>query len=207
MIEQYSFLQELNEARMTRTAGAVDNLSSEALTSALLTHIYLIEILRHVAPLTASGYVRKTLTYSDFSVQRASATDLHNLIVAYNNLDDKTILPMLQLKTYLRNITNKQYNNDHVRQFFMHLKRSTRSSNARLRSLHSTVQDFGLLSKEEQRAAATQLVQFYRVNNYRSDLEMHLRKTTSTGGPSLKSIAATTAAAGIAGYAFGRLIK
>lgn len=206
-MSQYSFLQELVEARMTRAAGATDSLSSEALTSAVLVHLFLIEILRHTSPMAARGYVRKTMNFSDFSTQRSGATDMHNLIVAYNNLPDKTELPMLQLKTYFRNIISGQYNNDHVRQFYMHVRRNTRSSNARLRRLMSSIHDFALLSPDEKKAAANQLNLIYRTNNYRSDMEMYLRRTTGSNMPSLKSIAATTAAAGIAGYAFGRLIK
>jgi hypothetical protein len=165
--------QELTEARMFRLPISLEGNNAHALARVLYLGLLSIELIRHFDEETARTYCYRTIQYGDFDHMRTSGTDVGNIIAVLGNQKDfehRMIIdlaisaPLLQVNTYLRGVWLNTFQHGRDRQFFMNLESALGINESLFYQIRRTVVDWNLHSKNDHKAA---------ISNIRRELMRH----------------------------------
>jgi len=215
----YEFVKELSEARVFRNptnlpAIGISNIAENFFNAALA-----LQIMKYENPKAAQAYAQRTLA-NGFDGWRSSGSDFNNMAQILSNPDryanrlniDRAVsVPSLQLKTWLRNMSQGKQDTDYDRRFFLALQRQLGVQSPGLISARRVVADWNR-SLGNERAVATAKVHrglsrdLKQVDFYAPFARVAKKsgvETTKSGGVPLW---AKLAAAGVGGYYLGKKI-
>lgn len=228
-ITNYSFLQELDEAKMFRTRDQITNKGARGLSDHLfvsLLSLYAMSNDYSYAPI-ASTYAAKTMQLGNFNRPSPSSTDLYQTIFSLQRpgeffadtkdtmLMDKVNVDTNKIKRFILGVKQGNVTSAQASQFFFKLERDLKIQSPKLRAARRLIQDWETLSTTQRQLATTQLMQHYRLNGRRSDM-MPLFSSFAKDNNLIvsdekkRTIAGTLAkgaAAFAAGYAVGKAIE
>jgi hypothetical protein len=162
-----NFLTELTEARLFRYEGNLGNKTARELGEMLFMSILCLEMLRYLNEPAARAYASQTLRFNEFDKMRPSTTDLANLIAVLSNQDDykeqidvdkKISPPVLQLRTYFRNMINGGSQHAINRSMLLKLESYLGIQAQDLRQVRRVVGDWADHDKTQHNLAFRQLV-------------------------------------------------
>lgn len=175
----FDFIQELNEARLYRGTSTLQGRSAEELAKISFLMIMMLEILRTEDAKFAVKYADQTLQYEQFEAMRTSATDLHNLLAVLNNQDDfeeritvnhNISVPVLQLRRYLRDISNKRKDRGLDRGLFIKLETFFKISDSTIKQIRRFVGDWHDVSNNEKADTRKQIKNMLQGYGQQNDL-------------------------------------
>jgi hypothetical protein len=175
----FDFIQELNEARLYRGTSTLEGRSAEELAKISFLMIMMLEILRTEDNSFARKYGEQTLQYEQFDAMRSNATDLHNLLAVLNNQDKyderitvnhKISVPVLQLRRYLRDISNKRKDRGLDRSLFIKLEDFFKISDSNIRQIRRFVGDWYDVSNNEKANVRKQIKNMLQGYGQQNDL-------------------------------------
>ena len=155
-VVRLGFIEELTEARLYRNGDSLRGKKVEDLAKSAYLMIMMLEILRYESKEFARHYARDTIAYEEFKSMRSSATDLHNILTVLKNqsnfsgkiiIDPAINIPTLQLKRYLKDISEDRDNVSADRLLFKSLETFLKISNSTYKSLRRDIIDWDVLSK------------------------------------------------------------
>lgn len=218
--------EELTEARYFKRPNDVTGYSEYDIANTFFEHLLALQQMRFENPAAAQDYAKKTLQFQNFTQVRTGGTDLHNLtaiLTNQNKYKDKltstgnVIFDEMKFKRYLRDVASGKLNRSQDRTMFMSMQRNLAIRNSLLKNARRIAQDYGSATSAERKAVAQRMTNSFRQDNkFRSDIfrpygttmaSQGLVAGSSKKGSIAKSAAKTlakAAAAGVAGYAFGR---
>lgn len=186
-----SFIRELAEARMTRSASRTEALSYNDVCERAYLCLLILELMRQFANFrkTASSYAQDTVKYSGFDNFRMSSTDLYNFLYFVTGderamqrlreparaleMRNRTTLPTLQVSRYLRKVA-RGTQPDQVSQLFMRLEKELRITEPQYKSIRRVVTNLPKSSKQNIESAVTKLLFATRTKLRSSDLITNL---------------------------------
>jgi len=188
------FLQELEEARMTRNDQNLKVLTYADCCERLYLTLLVLDLLKNFPKATAAlrQYANSSV---DISYQRfkISGTDLHNLIYFVNGderalkkLKDpgaamrsraNTNLPVSSIKTYLRQLATGQYQTS--AQLLIKLESTLQINNTEYKSLRRSIGNWSTLGNQKKKTVATRLAFAARAKLRSSDIIDDLEKIIS----------------------------
>ena len=180
-----NFLTELTEARLFRYEGNLGNKTARELGEMLFMSILCLEMLRYLNEPAARAYASQTLRFNEFDKMRPSTTDLANLIAVLANQDDyrdridvdaSVSPPVLQIRRYLRNMTQRLETHAYDRSLLLGAEGSLKISDSDLRQIRRIVGDWGRADKTQQNLAYRQLIRDFTRNAPLFDLLYELKK-------------------------------
>lgn len=160
------FLQELAEARLFRYEDALEDQPAGHLGELLYMSLLGLEALRYLDERAAREYANNTLRYNDFDKMRPSTTDMANLISVLSNQDDYRDRidvdagispPVLQIRRYLRNLTQRLETHTYDRSMLLGAESSLKVKQQDLRQIRRVVGDWSRADKTQQNLAFQQL--------------------------------------------------
>jgi hypothetical protein len=181
------FLQEITEARLFRYEDGVQGRTAKELAQLLYMAMLGLEALRYIDERAAREYANNTLRYNDFDKMRPSTTDLANLLAVLGNQDDyrdridvdaSVSPPELQIKRYLRNMTQRLETHAYDRSMLLNAEGSLKINNSDLRQIRRVVGDWSRTDKTQQNLAYRQLVRDFTRYAPLFDLFYELKKHT-----------------------------
>jgi hypothetical protein len=216
----FEFVKELGESRLFRNPTKLPEIGMSSFAENFFNSALALQILKYENPKAAKAYATQTLA-GGFDGWRSSGSDFNNMAHVLENPDrygdrvsiDRTVsLPSLQLKAWLRNISQGKDDVGQDRRFFLAMQRQLGVKSPGLISARRVVADW-TSSLGNERAQATAIVHRGMSRNLmQSDLFAPFARTakkigvdepTKSGGIPLW---AKLAAAGAGGYYVGKKI-
>lgn len=179
------FLQEIIEARLFRYEDGLTNKTAGYLGQLLYMSLLGLEALRYLDERAAREYANQTLRYNDFDKMRPSATDMANLISVLSNQDNYrdridvdagVAPPVLQLRRYLRNLSQRLETHAYDRAMLINAESSLKVNEQDLRQIRRTIGDWNHADKTQQNLALHQLIRDFSRNAPLFDLGNLLKK-------------------------------
>ena len=216
----FEFVKELGEARLYRKPSNIPSVSIGTIGENLFNAALALHIMKYENPKAAAAYAKRTLA-TGLDNWRSSGSDFNNMVQILANPEkykdrinvDKSIsVPELQLKTWLRNISNNKFDEQTDRRFFLALQRQLGVTSPGLISARRVVADWSKSLGNERAQAIGKVQRGMSHSLKQSDLFAPFAKiaskggvdTTKTGGVPLW---AKLAAAGAGGYYLGKKIS
>jgi len=180
------FLQELEEARMTRNDQNMKVLTYADCCERLYLTLLVLDLMSHVPVATSvvRDYCRKS-TSTDYRRFKISGTDLYNFVYfvdgddrAMDKLKDpgaakraraNTSLPIRLVKTYLQNLSSGTTSPSST-QFFVMLERVLKISNSDYKTIRRNINNWDSLDKESKKVYTTKLIYAARAKLRSSDI-------------------------------------
>jgi hypothetical protein len=181
------FIQELNEARMYRGTDTLKGKKADDLAKVAFLMIMMLEILRDLDADFVKKYAYETMSYDNFEHMRSNATDLHNLLVVLSNqtnfedkikVNPKISAPILQLKRYLRDLTNHSKDHSQDRQMFMKLEGFFNISDSIVKHIRRSVGDWATCSHTEKQDICRYIKNALQNQNQQNDLFTQFKNKT-----------------------------
>lgn len=178
------FIESLGEARMFKTRDQIGREGSRSMTDHLfvsLLSLYAMSNDYNYAPV-AAGYARQTNSRGAYNNPSPSGTDLYQTLYSLKRPDelftdekDATLMSKVRLddrkiKRFIDGIARGNLSSNEASTFFYKLERDLKIQSPKLRAARRLIQDWDTLNTTQQKLAATQLMQHYRLNARRSDL-------------------------------------
>ena len=191
---QMNFLQNLEEARMTRNDQNVKVLTYADCCERLYLSLIILELLKNFPNATnvVRGYASKTLSVN-YERFKMNSTDLYNFIYfvtgderAIGKLKNpgaamrsraSTTLPVDGVKSYLRSISSGATNNP--TQLFVRLENVLNVTNTDYKTIRRNVTNWNDLTSDKKRVVVTKLLYATRAKLRSSDIIDDLEKFTS----------------------------
>lgn len=179
------FIQELTESRLFRHEDDLNNNSAESLGRLLYMGVLSLEMLTYINEREARAYANRSIQYNEFDKMRPSATDLANLIAVLSNQDNyknriqvNTAIspPVLQLKQYLRSLSQNASQHAYNRMMLMNLEGQLRISQQELRQIRRVVGDWKSADKTQHNLVIKQLTRDISMNAPLFDMLILLKK-------------------------------
>ena len=215
----FEFVKELSEARIFRNPTNLPAVGIATVAENFFNAALALQIMRYENPKAAQAYAQRTLA-GGFDGWRSSGSDFNNMAQILMNPDrysdrltvDRTVgVPRLQLKSWLRNMSQGQDDVEYDRRFFLALQRQLGVQSPGLIGARRVVADW-TRSTGNDRAQATARVHRGMSHHLRqSDLfAPFARAAKRTGAETTKSggvpLWTKLAAAGAGGYYLGKKI-
>lgn len=192
------FIKDLHEAKALRTQRGL-SLDAEQVAENIYLNILSLQAMRFdpSSAATAKEYARRTMQYQDFNNIRTTATDLHNWVAVFNHPDryadqigpvGRASMPIMQFKTYLRNVATGKHDPNFDKQFLMSLERKLGIRNSQYSSVRRLLSDWNRLYGSERKQSATRLQQALRAKSPKSDLRGSYEGFMRKGGYELKGV-------------------
>jgi len=192
------FLQDLQEARMTRNSNNQKSLTYTDCCERLFLSVLILEALNNFSGFKSNvkSYASRTVRYPNYNQFRMSATDLYNFIYfvdgdedALNKLKDpgaaklarqKVSLPTMQLNGYLHNLAvgSNSGNNSEV---IIKVEQACKINNAEYKQVRRAVLNLNKLSNEDKSTYLTKLLFAARAKLRSSDLIDDFEKFMAAG--------------------------
>ena len=215
----YEFVKELSEARLFRKPSNIPEVSIGTIGENLFNAALALHIMKYENPKVAAAYAQRTLA-TGLDNWRSSGSDFNNMVQILAtpekykdkvNVNKSIAIPELQLKTWLRNISNSKYDEQTDRRFFLALQRQLGVTSPGLISARRVVADWSKSLGNERAQAIGKVHRGMSQNLKQSDLFAPFARiaskgsdgTTKSGGVPLW---AKLAAAGVGGYHLGKKI-
>ena len=215
----FEFVKELSEARVFRNPTNLPAVGIATVAENFFNAALALQIMRYENPKAAQAYAQRTLA-GGFDGWRSSGSDFNNMAQILINPDrysdkltiDRSVsVPNLQLKSWLRNMSQGREDAEYDRRFFLALQRQLGIKSPGLISARRVVADW-TRSLSDERAQATAKVH----RGLSRDLKQvdffapFARAAKRTGAETTKSggvpLWAKLAAAGVGGYYLGKKI-
>jgi hypothetical protein len=215
----FEFIKELSEARVFRNPTNLPEIGISNVAENFFNSALALQIMKYENPKAAKAYAQRTLA-NGFDGWRSSGSDFNNMAqILLNpdryanklNIDRAVSVPSLQLKTWLRNMSQGQEDPSYDRRFFLALQRQLGVKSPGLIGARRVVADWSRSTGNE-RAVATARVH----RGLSRDLKQvdfyapFARAAKKTGAETTKSggvpLWAKLAAAGVGGYYLGKKI-
>lgn len=182
-----NFLNELSEARLFRYEEGTNGKRAVELGRLLFMSLLALEALRYLNESAARAYANQTLMYNDFDKMRPSTTDMANLIAVLSNQEDyreridvdtKISPPVLQIRRYLRNLTQRLETHAYDRSMLINAESALGINQSDLRQIRRVVGDWDRSDKTQQNLALRQLIRDFNHDAPLFDLLSELKKYT-----------------------------
>jgi hypothetical protein len=184
VIPAFSFIQELNEARLYKGADTLRGKSAEELARIAYLMIMMLEILRHEDNKYAQQYVKDTIAYENFDAMRSNATDLHNLLAVLNNqtkfenkitINPQIAVPVLQLKRYLRDLGAGRKEKSQDRQVLKVLENYFKISDSNYKEIRRDAGDWEMVSRAGKTAVRQHIKNYLSNMSQQNDIFTHFK--------------------------------
>lgn len=216
----FEFITELSEARVFRNPTNLPEVGIGTVAENFFNSALALQIMKYENPKAAKAYAQRTLA-GGFDGWRSSGSDFNNMAQILINpdryadrltMDRRVSVPSLQLKTWLRNMSQGHEDTEYDRRFFLAMQRQLGVQSPGLISARRVVADWSR-SLGNERAQATAKVH----RGLSRDLKQvdfyapFARVAKNTGAETTKSggvpLWAKLAAAGVGGYYLGKKIS
>jgi hypothetical protein len=179
-----SFIASLGEARMFRTRDQIASEGARGITDHIFVSLLSLFAMSNdyrYAPV-ASEYAKRTLSRGGFNTPSPSGTDLYQTLYTMKRpgelfsgkadamLSGKVKIDEQRLRKFLRGISTGEINSQEASSFLYKLERDLKIQDPKLRAARRLIQDWDRLNSTQQKLAATQLMQHFRINARRSDI-------------------------------------
>ncbi len=193
---KYSFIQELEEARMTRDGANRLNLTYNDCKDRIMLLFLVLQVMRYYrsADQLASSYAQKTVR-GDFQTFRIGNTDLHNFLYFVTGPDEAqeklknpieakkfrqfTKLPMSMIKRHLFDIAKNRTPTLGESNPLQRIESSLRIVNSEYKSLRRNIENFMRISPKDRANTATRLVFAVRAKLPDSDITKQFQDLVS----------------------------
>jgi len=180
------FLQELEEARMTRNDQNMKVLTYADCCERLYLTLLVLDLMSQVPVATSvvRDYCRKSIS-TDYRRFKMSSTDLYNFVYfvdgddrAMDKLKDpgaakrsraNTSLPIRNVKAYLQNLSSGTTPTNST-QFFVQMERVLNISNSDYKNIRRNINNWNSLDREKKKIYATKLIYAVRAKLRSSDI-------------------------------------
>lgn len=215
----FEFIKDLGEARIFRNPTNLPEVGISNIAENFFNAALALQIMRYENPKAAAAYAQRTLA-GGFDGWRSSGSDFNNMAQILMNPDryadrlkiNQTInVPKLQLKTWLRNLSQGQDDPSYDRRFFLALQRQLGVRSPGLISARRVVADWTRSTGNDRAQATAKVHRGMSHHLKQSDLfAPFARAAKKTGAETTKSggvpLWAKLAAAGVGGYYLGKKI-
>jgi len=213
----YDFIQELSEARIFRNPTKLPTVGVGSIAENFFNAALALQIMKYENPKAAAAYAQRTLA-GGFDGWRSSGSDFNNMAEILKNpdryndrikFDRKVGVPSMQLKTWLRNMSQNRYDTNADRKFFLALQRQLGVRSAGLINARRIVADWERSVGNERTEAISRVHRGMSHDLRQSDLYTPFAKVASKAQPTKTSgvpLWAKLAAAGAGGYYAGKKI-
>lgn len=174
-----NIFQEIIESRMYRVLSRVDGMSISDITERIFEHLLALQFLVYADPHAASEYASKIMQAQNFNGFRTTQPDLYNLLVLIMRQDqyDKNlknnqsiVLPEFIIRRNLRDIADKQIDDNDYNNMMMILQRRMGNLTGRHITLRREISDYERLSDLQRTQVRDQLLLLMRERGVNSDL-------------------------------------
>lgn len=192
------FIQDLQEARMTRNSNNQKSLTYTDCCERLFLSVLILEALRNFSAMksTVKSYAARTVRYPNYSIFRMSATDLYNFIYfvdgddeALDKLKDpgaakrarqRVSLPTMQLNGYLHNLAVGS-DSGQGSDIIIKIESACKITNPEYKQIRRAVLNLNKISSEDKSTYLTKLLFAARAKLRSSDLIDDFEKLMSMG--------------------------
>lgn len=215
----FEFINELSEARVFRNATNLPEVGISNIADNFFNSALALQIMKYENPKAAAAYAQRTLS-TGLDGWRSSGSDFNNMAQILLNPDryadkltiDRTVsVPSLQLKTWLKSISQGKNDANYDRRFFLAMQRQLGVKSPGLISARRVVADWDRSLGNERAQAVAKVhrglsrdlkqVDFYAP--FARVAKKSGAETTKSGGVPLW---AKLAAAGVGGYYLGKKV-
>jgi len=200
------FINSINEGLFFTKKASLEKMDLEQCANYAFLILCTLNILRHEKDTMAfaSDYASKTLLYGVFKGFRSTATDLYNLLAILQDPNEANLaklknhssneiiaqrihMPVLQTKSYLRDLAMGKINEDKDRQFFFKLDKGLNISNNDYSAIRRLSADWHKLDNRQRKLAMTRLLLALR-HMGSSDILKQLEMLSRTKGYEIKDV-------------------
>jgi len=213
----FEFIKDLGEARIFRNPTKLPNIGVGSVAENFFNAALALQIMKYENPKAATAYAQRTLA-GGFDGWRSSGSDFNNMAEILKNpdrysdrinFDRRVSVPTMQMKTWLRNMSQSKYDANADRKFFLALQRQLGVRSAGLIGARRVVADWERSVGNERAQAISRVHRGMSHDLKQSDLYTPFAKVASKAQPTKSSgvpLWAKLAAAGAGGYYAGKKI-
>lgn len=213
----FEFINELSEARIFRNPTKLPSVSVGSVAENFFNAALALQIMKYENPKAAAAYAQRTLA-GGFDGWRSSGSDFNNMAEILKNpdrysdrinFDRKITVPNMQLKTWLRNMSQGRQDTNTDRKFFLALQRQLGVRSPGLIGARRVVADWTRSVGNERAQAISRVHRGMSHDLKQSDLYTPFAKVANKAQPAKTSgvpLWAKLAAAGAGGYYAGKKI-
>lgn len=213
----FEFIKDLGEARIFRNPTKLPNVSAGTVAENFFNAALALQIMKYENPKAAAAYAQRTMA-GGLDGWRSSGSDFNNMAEILKNpdrygdrvkFDRRVSVPTMQMKTWLRNMSQSKYDANLDRKFFLALQRQLGVRSPGLIGARRVVADWERSVGNERTQAISRVHRGMSHDLRQSDLYTPFAKVANKAQPAKTSgipLWAKLAAAGAGGYYTGKKI-